>query len=265
MVLAACQPSAVTPATRNTPTPRLTPVVTVYTLPPTPTPQSGWRVVAEGVEFMRLTQRVNDADDWVSVVRIDATRANLSVRYAPANPLNVRLWHADANTDAVINAGFFTEDMQATGLIIADGKSFGRTYRGFGGMLSVRGGVPRLQWLAQEPYAVDGQITQAVQSFPMLVVDGRIVDGIPDNGSRNRRSFVAMDTAGRVLLGVCFSPVWTLTDLARFLQADARLDISAALNLDGGGSTGMWVRGVPDPQLLNSVEAVPSVIIVNGR
>lgn len=260
-----CQSTTVTPTSRSAPTPAFTPIVTSIASTATPAVAGSWQAVGKGVEFQQLSRNVNGVDDWVSVVRIDLTQAKLQVRYSPDDPRGVRAWQLASEADAVINAGFFNEQKQATGLVIADAKRFGQTYRGFGGMFSVRAGKPQLQWLASKPYVQDQQITQAVQSFPMLLVNGQVVNGIPDNGERNRRSFVGIDRQGRVVLGVCQSPVWTMTDLARYLATDKGLNLRDALNLDGGASTGLWVRGISEPLLLNSVEAVPAVITVNGR
>jgi uncharacterized protein YigE (DUF2233 family) len=174
----------------------------------------------------------------------------------------VREWFSTLNADVVINAGFFTPEKHATGLVIADGKNAGQTYKGFGGMFSVRDGTPSLQWLARQPYVNDAHITQAVQSFPMLLVSGQIVDGLPDDGSRNRRSFVGIDHTGRIVLGVCHSPLWTMTDLAKYLVDNPLLELTTAMNLDGGASSGLWIRGVTEAILLDSVESVPSVITV---
>jgi hypothetical protein len=247
------------------PTTAFTPIVTIIAPTATTATTGTWQEVGKGVQFLQSTRSVNGADDWVSVVRIDLTQAKLQVRYAPEAPRGVRAWQLASEADAVINAGFFNEQKQATGLVIADGKRFGQTYRGFGGMFSVRASKPQLQWLASKPYAQDSQITQAVQSFPMLLVNGQVVDGIPDNGERNRRSFVGIDRQGRVVLGVCHSPVWTMTDLARYLATDKELNLRDALNLDGGASTGLWVRDISEPMLVDSVEAVPAVITINGR
>jgi uncharacterized protein YigE (DUF2233 family) len=177
----------------------------------------------------------------------------------------VRDWFARLDADAVINAGFFTPENKAAGLIVVDGKRYGQTYKGFGGMFAMRDGKPQLQWLARQPYTPDTHITQAVQSFPMLLVNGALVEGLPDDGSRNRRSFIGIDRAGRVVLGVCHSPMWTMTDLATYLAKSSLLDLDNALNLDGGASSGLWIRGVSDALLLDSVEQVPAVIAINSR
>jgi uncharacterized protein YigE (DUF2233 family) len=250
-------PSTVTPA-------RFTPVVTINVPTPTPapTPMTEWQLVEQGIEFLQRREHVGDTDDWVTLVRIDPQAVSLRVHYDPDTPRTVREWLTTLDAAVVINAGFFTPEKRATGLVIADGKRAGQTYKGFGGMFSVRAGMPQLQWLARQPYVADDSITQAVQSFPMLLVNGQIVDGLPDDGSRNRRSFVGIDAAGRVVLGVCHSPLWTMTDLAGYLVNNPMLQLTSAMNLDGGSSSGLWIRGVSEAILLDSIESVPSVIAV---
>ncbi|MCL4505457.1 MAG: phosphodiester glycosidase family protein [Chloroflexi bacterium] len=208
---------------------------------------------------------MGETDDWVTVVRLDPSKLALTVHYDPTSPRTVRTWFATLNPDVVINAGFFTEENKATGLVISDGKRAGQTYKGFGGMFSVRDGKPQLQWLARTPYATDARVTQAVQSFPMLLLNGKVVDGIPDDGSRNRRSFIGIDRAGKVLVGICQSPIWTMSDLVGYLENSPLLDINNALNLDGGASSGLWIKGLPDALQMDSLVEVPTVIAVYAR
>ena len=266
-VTAACQPQTATPPVGMTPRAGPTPVVTYYepTAAPTATSMPAWQTLQTGVEYVRRLEHTAETDDWVTVVRLDLNKLNLKVHYAPASPQTVRTWYSNLNPLVVINAGFFTKENKATGLVIADGRRAGQTYKGFGGMFSVRDGKPSLQWLARTPYAADSRVTQAVQSFPMLLLNGKAVDGIPDDGSRNRRSFIGIDHSGKVLLGICHSPVWTMGDLVHYLQSSALLNLDAALNLDGGASSGLWVTGVPDAIQMDSLVQVPTVIAAYAR
>lgn len=247
-------------ASATAPRPTATPGPT-----PQPTQPAGWQVIRPGVEFLRAPARVNDVDGVVAVTRLDPARVDFRVRYAPTAPLTVREWHAASQSDVAVNAGYYTPENTALGLLITDGRVFGQSFRGFGGMFSVRDGRPALQWLARLPYAPDRRITQAAQSFPMLVNAGRRVDGIQDEGRRSFRTFVGVDTRGRVLFGVAQLPLWTLTDLAAYLDDEPALDLVTALNLDGGGSTGLWVSGVADPLLMNSIDPVPAVIVATAK
>jgi uncharacterized protein YigE (DUF2233 family) len=226
---------------------------------------SQWLAISNGVEYIQRREHVGDIQDWVISVRVDLNKAILHLNYAPDSPRMVRNWFSLVNADAVINAGFFTPDNTTAGLLIANGKRFGQTYKGFGGMFSIRDGKPHLQWLARTPYVADPRVTEALQSYPMLILDGKLIDGIPDDGNRNRRSFLGIDREGRVVLGVCQSPVWTITDLAGYLVSNPLYNMASVVNLDGGSSSGLWLRGVPDALLLDSLNVVPAVIAINSR
>ncbi len=276
LALAACATPVVTlipaptitaPASAGagTPAPRQTP--TAVAQPPIPTAPIP---VRPGIEILVVPVVVTgvEAGEILVVARIDPAKADVRVRYAPKQPRPVQTWLAESGADIVINAGYFTQDNLATGLLIADGAITGQTYRGFGGLFAVRAGPPAtlsLQWLKEQPFVADRKITQAVESFPMLVRKGKVVDGINDDGRRNRRSFVALDRSGRLLLGVSRYASLTLTDLAAVLAGQPALDIDAALNLDGGASSGLGIRAPGDALAIDSFEAVPAVITVTGK
>ncbi|MEO7704785.1 MAG: phosphodiester glycosidase family protein [Thermoflexales bacterium] len=274
LLLAACATPVVTlipaatitasPATR-TPAARQTP--TAVAQPPIPTAPIS---VRPGIEIVVVPLVVTgiEAGEILVVARIDPAKVDVRVRYAPKQPRAVHSWLTDEVADIVINAGYFTQDNLATGLLIADGALTGQTYRGFGGLFAVRAGPPAtlsLQWLKEQPYVADRKITQAVESFPMLVRNGKVVDGINDDGRRNRRSFVALDKSGRLLLGVSRYASLTLTDLAAALAGQPALGIDAALNLDGGASSGLGIRAPGDALSIESFDEVPAVITVTGR
>ncbi len=148
-----------------------------------------------------MQRQSNRREELVLLTRIDPRRATLRVFYAPNTPKSARDWQAETKADFIINGGFYDDKNRATGLVIADGQTFSKSYRGFGGMLSWRGVGPALQWLRDEPYVADPSIEQAVQGFPMLVINGARIEPMSDNGEPNRRTFVALDGQGRLLLG----------------------------------------------------------------
>lgn len=230
-----------------------------------PPAETGWQELRPGVQFRRASVTVDDWVDWLVLLRVDPARVDFQTRYDPDNPQQVRDWQMLAGALAVVNAGFFNQDNRITGLLISDGQIHGQTYRGFGGMFFVRDGRPGLRWLAEHPYRPDPRITQAVQSFPMLARDGQVIDGIPASGRPSRRSFVGIDREGWVVFGVTTMPVWSLTALAEYLVHRSGLALDSALNLDGGASSGLWVSGVPDGLLVNSIDPVPAVIVILPR
>jgi hypothetical protein len=91
----------------------------------------------------------------------------------------------------------------------------------------------------------------AIGGNPMLVVGGRIADGSVDGSGaffgRNPRTAVGLTEAGQLLLVVVdgrqpgYSAGMTLRELATLM---ATLGAREAINLDGGGSSEMFLNGL---------------------
>jgi uncharacterized protein YigE (DUF2233 family) len=266
-------PPTLTPEPTHTPEPTPDPQVFPTFVPDNAltTPQAAiaydnvWRLLKPGLEVNLIRARSGTRDELMAVTRVDPTQHAIRVHYDPLTLHDVRDWMTLTGADAAINAGFFQESHETVGLLIVNGVPYGTSYKDFGGMFTMRGAQPAIQWLKSTPYQPDPAITQAVQAFPTLVVEGKVPQGINDNGARDRRSFVAIDRAGNVLIGTTQTAAWSVTDLARFLAGAKILNIRSALNLDGGPSTGMWVRGTVDSALVNSLSQVPSVITIGGQ
>jgi uncharacterized protein YigE (DUF2233 family) len=105
----------------------------------------------------------------------------------------------------------------------------------------------------------------AVQNSPLLVAEGKVIFKDPQP-ARHRRTAVGGDADGRAVLAVCDSTV-TLDEWAAVLASGAEggLGLAAALNLDGGPSSGLAVEhekakvGVPAGRI------IPQVLVVSRR
>jgi len=85
-----------------------------------------------------------------------------------------------------------------------------------------------------------------------------------DDGRLARRTVVAQDYQRHILIIVAPRGYLSLHELARFL-AESDLDLDVALNLDGGFSTGMWLRADAKSIGVDSLVPVPSVISADYR
>jgi uncharacterized protein YigE (DUF2233 family) len=232
-----------------------------------PAADDEWVAGAHGIELrhMRLARKPGQAATPLLVARIDPAQVRLRVAYEPQRPRSIRRWFSDEQSLLAVNGGFFTEQYRSTALVISDGVASGTSYAGFGGMLAVApdGGVA-LRALRDQPYDSDEPLAQAMQSFPMLVFPGGAPADFQDNGGRARRTALALDRAGHLLVIVCPSSALTLRELADWLlQSD--LDIDRALNLDGGPSTGMILAdGSADAQI-DSLGPLPLVLLAQPK
>ena len=100
----------------------------------------------------------------------------------------------------------------------------------------------------------------------MLVVRGRAAPAFnPDlSNTANRRTVIAQDKQGRILILVTSPGTTNFTDLANWL-AISGLEIEAALNLDGGNSTAMYLATGGPSQLTPGLAKVPVVIAVYSK
>lgn len=271
LVALGCLPLVAQPPPGPTRTPMPSPWPTlepVATWPPTATPEppdSGWQVVYPGVEYRRLRVTIGETIEWLTIVRVEPSVVRFRVLYDPLSPRSVRAWAQRLGQPLlVINGGYFTPENEALGLLVSDGKRFGASFGDFAGMFAVSGaGQVSVRWLRDWPYDPQEPLQQAVQSFPVLIKPGGVM-GFPadaDDGRPARRSLVAEDTEGRILFLIAPNGYFSLHRLATFL-AGSDLGLDVALNLDGGTSSGLWLRLSPTPLVVDSLVPLPSVIAV---
>jgi uncharacterized protein YigE (DUF2233 family) len=116
-----------------------------------------------------------------------------------------------------------------------------------------------LRWLPEKPYDPSEPLLAGLQSFPMLVIpDGRL--GVPeDDGFPDRRTVMSLDSSGRIIFLIAPAGSFSLHQLSRYL-VDSDLNLVAALNLDGGTSTGLLMAEPAEG--IAAYAFLPSVITV---
>lgn len=233
---------------------------------PAPTAASrdtGWRQVDTALEFRRLPVAIDQQQADLTILRLDPKIYHIRVAYDSGHPGRVSDWAAVIKPVALINGGYFDEKKKATALVIFDGVAKGSSYQGFGGMVVVnQQGAFELRSLRQQPYDPAEPLQQAMQSAPMLIQPGGVLSDLEVDDKRSRRTVIARDTHGRILLMVCDFPVFTLKELARLLK-ESDLELDAALNLDGGSSTGLYLRTSSMKFTIDSFDTVPLVLVVD--
>ncbi len=226
---------------------------------------AGWRQIDTALEFRTLELRIDQRRAEFAVIRLDPKAYHIRVAYDSANPGRVSEWAAAVKPIALINGGYFDAEKKATALVIFDGITRGASYEGFGGMVVVNAnGEFELRSLRQQPYDTAEPLQQAMQSAPMLIQPGGVLSELDADDNRSRRTVIARDTSGRILLMACDFPVLTLQELGTLLKA-SDLELDAALNLDGGRSTGMYLRTEQTQFTIDSFDSVPLVLVVDRK
>ena len=243
----------------------LTRVADSVTPPPpaTSAPVSDWQIIAAGIERRDVDLRLSGGRHARAVVlRLDPALVAFRVHYSPDDPHTITGWRDTLPQAAVIlNGSFFDETHRALGLLVSDGQVFGQSFVGFGGMFQVSASGVRVRSLVGEPYYSEALI-QAVQAFPMLIEAGGVLAPQGDGfDSRSRRTLIAQDWNGRILVAVIPNDLVSLADVQGWLIT-SDLDIYVALGLDGGKSSGLTVSVPGYGETYPNLDKVPSVIAV---
>lgn len=236
----------------------------VPTLTVNDAPQS-WQTLSPGLEQRTYLPPPENEVTKITGLRIDPAYFTFRVHYRPGAPLTIRQWaEVLPGAAAFINANFFDENDNVLGLLVADGQVYGSAYNDRGGTFLLQNGQPRVRSNIVEPYA--GELfEQAVQAFPMLMLDGlqSYTDTAQDRFTR--RTVIAQDTNGHIVMLVTPLIGLTLLDLSAFLPT-TDMNLVNALNLDGGGSTLMYLNASGTPEyIVTSLDPVPAVLAVYPR
>lgn len=221
---------------------------------------TGWVTGTSGIEFRKLRVDLGDRKASISVTRLNFTAVRLRVGYAPEQPKPLESWVKQTNALLVVNGSFFDQSYRSTALLVSDGVATGKSYQGFGGMFGVTAsGEASIQPLRDQPYEPAQQLDQALQSFPMLVFPGGTDPGVQWNDERDRRTALATDRDGRLLVIVCSTASFSLNEFATWLRT-SDLAIDRALNLDGGASTGLYVNAGAAQERIEAFSSLPIVL-----
>lgn len=216
--------------------------------------------------MIRIYNAQNQHAESLHIWRLDQDYFRLDVAYS-ATPKTLETWQRETNALLVVNGGYYSvrnERYFPDGLTIVDGKASGRSFREFGGMLAILADRAELRWLVERPYNPYEWLQSALQSFPMLVKPGGELGfgAERENHVSARRTVIGQDKVGCILFIVAPQGYFTLHQLSVYLtESDLNLDI--AINLDGGGSTGILVAN--PRELIPPTRPLPFVILVYPR
>lgn len=227
-------------------------------------PDSGWVHLRPGLERRVLNHIGPDGNlvESLYILRIEPSLYRFDVAYRPGAPLSLEQWQQDTGALLVVNGGFYTEAFEATGLIVVDGEASGVSYTNFGGMLAITEEGPELRWLPHRPYDSSEPLLAGLQSFPMLIIPDGQPAILEDDGNPDRRTAIGLDSSGRVIFLVAAGGSFTLHQLSQYLL-NSDLELVAALNLDGGTSTGLLLAEPSEG--IAAYTFLPSVITVFPR
>jgi hypothetical protein len=244
-------------APTSAPAPTLIPTVSIS--------PEGWQEVRSGVQLREMYRDAAAKSGRVLVVRIEPAQVDFHVQYQPDRPLRVTDWYSNSRSLIVMNSSFFDGANRAVGQIVTDGVGGGQAHERMQGAFYLTA-VGATVWPLQGWIKPAGmQVLEAVESFPMLLLPGGLLNpDVAEDARVARRTVVAVDRSGRVVFVVTPGSTFTLYGLAVWL-ANSDLDLDTALNFDGGSSSGLAVWTPTGVWGFDSLNRVPAVITVDTK
>jgi uncharacterized protein YigE (DUF2233 family) len=208
----------------------------------------------------------NQQVETLHIWRLNQAYFRMDVAF-DGRPKTLEVWQAETGAALVVNGGYYSiedERYYPDGLTISGGETLQRGVNRFEGLVAIDPDGAEVRWLDKQPYGSSEPLQAALQSFPILVEPGGGL-GFPagrDSQARARRTVIAQDRDGRVLFMIAPQGYFTLHELSAYLT-ESDLDLDIALNLDGGGSTGIFVADPRDS--IPPTRPLPFVILVYAR
>ncbi|MEP6670141.1 MAG: phosphodiester glycosidase family protein [Chthoniobacter sp.] len=191
----------------------------------------------------RVKSVTSDATLWV--VTFDPKTHAFAVMDNPNGAFDLGSAAAKRGALAGVNGGYFQPDRTPLGLLIRQGVELHPLEHAklLSGVLSVTPTAITIQRTAA--FKASPAVREALQAGPFLVEGGKPIVGL--EATKNAaRTVVIQDAKGHYGFLICKST--TLAGMAEILATASIFPegkIVRALNLDGGTSTALWVRGTP--------------------
>lgn len=166
-------------------------------------------------------------------------------------------------TVAGINGVYFMEDLTPSGLFVSkDSKQLQRLFDADkSALIKLNDKMDILDTTSSGVRVADVQA--GAQTYPILIKEGKEML-MRDTGKEARRSWVGTDREGRVWLGVLFDGEISLYGLMKRLM-EMGINWDMVVNLDGGPSTGIFVKSEEGDVLKETLGGVPNVLLVEQR
>lgn len=217
--------------------------------PGLPAAADAWQPVVPGVEYRQIERDGIDAH----AVRVDLSQPQLRIIATSGKERGLTVTEFASRNGAVvaINGDYFDLELRPIGLAMGDGRVWAEAIESIRRQEVVGVGARRVQIFPRvDPLrAPEPWMSGAVSGWPAVVENCEPVERLPGSDHFTRaphpRTAVGLSADQQKLYLVVADgrregvPGLTLPELARLMDD---LGACTAVNLDGGGSSAMWVR-----------------------
>jgi len=227
-----------------------------------------WRSVQKGVEFRSVTLERSEPYQLIllKIVRFDTRsivpRVIRSFQYQLKGS-DVKSLAQRSGAVAAINANYFDEQGKPLGFLKTQAGEVIPTISNSSLYTGIFGVKDQLPFIAHRDNFSPQQADEGLQAGPLLLLKGVALSVTRGAGRQSRRSLIGLDRDQRLIIAVTdsFLGGLTWTELQEFFaSAQWRVDAMDLLNLDGGGSAQLYVRGAQFEEHVAGAADIPVAI-----
>jgi uncharacterized protein YigE (DUF2233 family) len=246
--------------------------------PPAPKPKvsstlgvrntGAWRSLDAGIEFRRMTLERSEPSYSFDLKLLRFGTDRLLPRIISSGQFQLK--GGDAKTlaqrsgaVATINANYFDEKGKPLAFLKTLTEEINRNvsrHALYTGVFGVHDAKP---FIVHRDDFHSTQAQEAVQSGPLLLNGGEVVQVVPGPGRYSRRAVIGIDKQHRLTVGVTDTVLGGLSfaELQElFLNPQWQLETPDLLNLDGGGSAQLYIKTKAHEEFISGTSEVPVVI-----
>lgn len=225
-----------------------------------------WHKVDDSLAFLDWEYGSDKEAEIVKIFKLNPDDFNISMQYSSANPKYISEW-AESVEDAeiIINGAYFHEDYTPSGYLKIDYNRIGERIfdQNLSGLLEVENNILTIRDLDANALETGEKLEFGLQSYPFLIKNS--VRGFQeDSGKVARRTAIGTDKDGLIYIIIVDDHRITLYDLmVELIKTD--IDFVNVLNLDGGTSTGIYIKKGNYEEMMDSLVKVPNVVVFTSK
>lgn len=224
-----------------------------------------WKTVHKGVEYRKVTLERREPYQIIDLklVRFDPHGCLPRVIRSETYHLkgaNVRTLAEKSGALAAINANYFDPDGRPLGFLKALAQEINRHISKSDLLTGVFAVKDRAPFIVHRDQFAPEQADEGLQAGPLLIAKSAPLTVTRGAERQFRRSLVGIDAAQRIVIAATDTLLGGLTwlELQEFFGASQwRVQAVDLLNLDGGGSTQLYVRAAPFEENVAGAAEVP--------
>ena len=227
-----------------------------------------WRAIYKGVEFRKVVVERAEPNYQMELKLVRFDDRTITPRILPSGDFQLKSASAKTFVEksgalAAINANYFDEKGRPLAYLKTLNQEINRNVAKhplYTGVFAIRDGAPIVSHREEFQPA---QVSEALQSGPLLLNRGASAEIMRGLGRYARRSIVGIDKDGRAVIGVTDAVLGGLsfTELQElFANPKAQLEIPDLLNLDGGGSAQLYLKAGKFEESVPGTTEVPVAI-----